>query len=567
VTKKIRTAGPRSGAGSSLSGSVNRVAKASALAQIFGQLVSFAQTIALARLLTPSEVGIFTAGTVLTMLFTNFVEGGLRAGLVRSQTDMADADETVFWVTLMVGFAASLAALAAAPAVSIVFNSHQAGMVAAATAGVLLIHSLINVPESVLQREFSVARRLVVGPAIAVSYAVVSVALAAFGWGVWSLVAGTYASYVAWVVTLWMLTSWRPGRGKFHFKTWRSLAKYGFPLVLAMIEFRIRTAIESLVVGRYLSTGALGFFRYGQRIARIPQTGIIEVGATTLFPAFARIADQRDRFAAAYLRALHWSMVGAAAGTGLMLAAGEPAVVVLFGEKWRGAGVALVAMSGLNIGSAVSVVVQDAIKAQGRTRLINWFTLGDFVLGVGFLVTLIGPFGFVGASLYISLTSLGCAVIMLILAQKVMTVPFRKVLWVQTTPLPAMIVATAVTFLLEHDVLRSDTRGVILGVALLTVDTIVFCLVYLAVLLVFARSSALKIIRAVPAVLGRFRPASSPAGRHVQPAGRGAPERQPELQPELELEQELELGPDLTPSQVLEPGPGRELQPDHQGPA
>ncbi len=132
-------------------------------------------------------------------------------------------------------------------------------------------------------------------------------------------------------------------------------------------------------------------------------------------------------------------MVGAAAGTRVMIAAGEPAVVVLFGEKRRGAGVALVAMSGLNIGSAVSVVVQDAIKAQGRTRLINWFTLGDFVLGVGFLITLIGPFGFVGASLYISLTSMGCAVIMLILAQRVMTVPFRKVLRVQATPLPATL--------------------------------------------------------------------------------------------------------------------------------
>jgi O-antigen/teichoic acid export membrane protein len=551
VTGEASSPGERPKAHGSLTGTVNRVARASAYAQIFGQLVSFGQTIALARLLTPSEVGVFTAGTVLTILFTNFVEGGLRAGLVRSHTNMADADETVFWVTLMVGFVASLVALAAAPLVGIVFNNRQAGMVAAATAGTLLIHSLINVPESVLQREFSVARRLVVGPAIAVSYAVVSVALAAFGWGVWSLVAGTYASYVAWVVTLWMLTSWRPGRGKFHFKTWRSLAKYGFPLVLSMIEFRIRTAIEALVVGRYLSTSALGFFRYGQRIARIPQTGIIEVGATTLFPAFARIADQKDRFAAAYLRALHWSMVGAAAGTGIMIAVGEPAVVVLFGEKWRGAGVALVAMSGLNIGSAVSVVVQDAIKAQGRTRLINWFTLGDLVLGVGFLVTLIGPFGFVGASLYISLTSLGCAVIMLILAQKVMTVPFRKVLWVQTTPLPGMIVATAVTFLLEHYVLRSDTRGVILAVALLTVDTIVFCLVYLAVLFVFARSSALKIIRIAPAVLGRFRPTPRRTGQHVQPAGRGASEPDPER----ELEQELELGPDLAPSQVLTPPP------------
>src|SRR5262249_53354872 len=162
-----------------------------------------------------------------------------------------------------------------------------------------------------------VKRRLVVGPVITVSYAVVSVILAALGWGVWSLVAGTYASYIAWVVSLWMITSWRPGRGHASFALWRELARFGFPLVLAMIGYRLRTAVEALVVGRFLSTSALGFFRYGQRIAIIPQTGIIEVGATTLFPAFSRIAGDSKRLAAAYLRALHWSMAGAAAFTGL----------------------------------------------------------------------------------------------------------------------------------------------------------------------------------------------------------------------------------------------------------
>ena len=524
MTAKASSAGTPSTAQGSLSGSVGRMARASALAQLFGELVSFVQTIALARLLTPTDIGIFAAGTVLTTLFTNFVEGGLRAGLVQRQGDTADADETVFWVTLMAGAAASLGSLAAAPVIGIIFNSRAAGLVAAATAGVLLIHSLTNVPESVLQRELSVKRRLIVGPAIAVSYAVVAVGLAALGWGVWSMVAGTYASYIAWVVSLWMITSWRPRRGHASFAMWRELARFGFPLLLGSIGFRLRTAGETLVVGRGLSTSALGFFRYGQRIARIPQSGIIEVGATTLFPAFARIVGDRERFAAAYLRALHWSMVGGAAGTGLMIAAGEPAVVVLFGEKWRGAGVALVAMSGLNIGTAMSCAPQDAIKAYGRTRLINWFTLADLFLGLAFLLVLIRPFGFVGASLYISLTSLVTAAIMLGLAQLVVTVPLRRVLAVLATPMPSLLVATGATWWLEHDLLRSDTRGPILAVALLAVDALVFCLVYLAVLTVFARSTVVTIVRSVPALIARFprvlrrrrarHARSGPAGRH-----------------------------------------------------
>ena len=481
------------------------MASASALAQLFGQFVSFVQTIALARLLTPTDVGIFTAGTVLTVLLATFVEGGMEASLVQRQGDLADAEETVFWVTLMTGAAASLGCLAAAPVIGIIFNSRAAGLVAAATAGIVLIHSLTNVPEAILQREFSVKRRLIVGPAIAVSYAVVSVGLAALGWGVWSMVVGTYASYIAWVVSLRMLTSWRPGRGHASFAMWRELARFGFPLVLDNTGYRLRTAVEALVVGRVLSTSALGFFRYGQRIALIAETGIIGVGSTSLFPAFSRIADDRKRFAAAYLRALHWSMVAGAAGTGLMIAVGEPAVVVLLGERWRGAGVALVAMSGLSIGAAISVVVQDAIKAHGRTRLINWFTLAGLFLGVGFLLVLIRPFGFVGASLYISVTSLVTAAIILGLAQLVVTVSLRRVLTVLATPIPSLLVATVATWWLEHDLLRADSRGPILAVVLLAVDALVFCLVYLAVLTLFARSTVVTIVRIVPVLIARFR--------------------------------------------------------------
>ena len=198
-------------------------------------------------------------------------------------------------------------------------------------------------------------------------------------------------------------------------------------------------------------------------------------------------------------------MVGAAVGTGLMIAVGEPAVVVLFGERWRGAGVALVAMSGVSIGAAIAVVAQDVIKAHGRTRLMNWCTLADLILGVGFLLVLTRAFGFVGASLYISLTVLIDAAILLGLAQQLVIVPLRRVLTVLAPPIPGLLIATMATWWLEHDILRADSRGPILAVALLAVDALVFCLIYLAVLTLFARSTVITIVRSVPVLIARFR--------------------------------------------------------------
>ena len=508
----------------SLRASIGRVAGASAFALLVCEIVSFVQTVVLARLLSPAEIGIFVAGTVLTTFLGNFVEGGLRAGLIQRGTDLADSAETVFWVTLVAGAAMSVLCLTAAPVVGMVFDSHTAALVAAASSGLLLVYSLTNVPEAILQRQFSVRRRLVVGPLVAVTYAVVAVPLAAAGWGVWAMVTGTYASYFALAISVWLITSWRPGHGRPSFALWRELARYGLPLVLGMIGARTRTAVEAIVVGRGLNASALGHFRYGQRIARIPMMAIIEVGSVALFPAFSRIVGDRERMHAAYLRALHWAMVAAAAAAGLMVAAGEPAVVVLLGEPWRGAGVAVVALSGVSVGYAMTCVAEEAIKASGRTQLLNWYTAVELVLGLGLLVALVPPLGLVGASLSLSVTSIVVGLVVLVLAHRVVVIPVRQLAVALASPLPGLMAATATTWLLEHQVLHSDTKPLMIALAFLALDALVFGITYLAALSLFARPTVMSLIHAARDLSAHLR------RRHRVPArrDRGNTERQSE---------------------------------------
>ncbi|WP_067570877.1 oligosaccharide flippase family protein [Nocardia acidivorans] len=470
--------------GSTFTKQVGRVALASAAALAFGELVSFGQTIALARLLSPAEVGVFAAGTVLTMLLTTFVEGGLRSGLVQRETEVADTAETVFRASLVNGLAMTLGALAAAPVIGMVFHNRTIGLIAATTSGFLLIFALTNVPEALLQRDFSVKRRIIVGPAVSVSFAVVSVALAACGFGVWSMVIGSYASYVVWVITVWWLARWRPGRGRASIRLWRELARYGSPVVVNMLGARVQSTVEAAVVGRGLSSAALGHYRYGQRIAQIPVRFIVEVGAFSLFPAFARIAEERDpgRMEAAYLRAIRLTTVGAAALSGLIVALGEPAVVVVFGERWREAGALLVAMAGLGIGKAWMSVSEEAIKGVGRTKLLNWQTATEIVLGIGLLLVLVKYFGLVGVGLATSGTMLAVAVLVTTLARSVMGISPTALLRAVGPPLPAAVLALVATWCLEHQVLHADTRPLLLALGMLILDTVAFTVIYLLAL-------------------------------------------------------------------------------------
>jgi PST family polysaccharide transporter len=477
---------------------ITRVATASAAAQAVTQTVALLQVVVLARLLSPTEVGIFAAGTVLTTLLAEFSEGGLRAALVNRQRDVEAAAETVFWATMLSGVLASLAALAAAPLIGAVFGDTTAGLVAAVSAGGLLLHSLGNVPEAILQREFSVPRNLVVSPAISIIFAVVSVVFAVLGFGVWSLVLGTYASALVLLVSVWVLAGWRPRRAKASFQVWRQLARYGFPLLVDLAGTRIRGAIEPVVVARLLDTAALGFYRYGMRIARLPVNVMIQVVAYALLPAFSNIADDPARLRPNYLKALRWITFCAAPVSGLMLAVGEPATVVVLGEPWRGAGSILVAMAGLGLGKAFASVSEEAIKGCGRTGLINRATAIEFVLGLGLLV-LIVPFGLAGVGLAISVTALVVGVFCLVLASSVVGVRPAQVVRATLPTVVAGLVAAAATAALEHLVLHSDARPTFTALAFLAVDGLAFLVVYVAALGVVAPAMVAAVVRSASA--------------------------------------------------------------------
>jgi O-antigen/teichoic acid export membrane protein len=471
---------------------IKRVAIASALAQALGEIITLVQTVVVARLLSPAEVGIFTAGTVLTAFLAEFSEGGLRAALINREKDVEEAAETVFWATLAAGVVMSLGALAAAPVIGAIFDDSLAGLIAAISSGGLVIYSLCNVPEAYLQRAFSVQRRLIVGPSVAAAFAIVTITLAVLGCGVWSLVAGTYASYVTLTGLVWILAGWRPGRVKGSVALWREMARYGFPLIIQSIVIKARQLTEQIVVGRALDTTTLGQYRYGYRISRIPVMAMIEIVAYALFPAFSRLA-QAGRIKGAFVRACAAITFAAAPVSFLLLAVGEQMVVIVLGDPWRMAGWFVVATAGLGLGQAFSMVSQEAVKGVSRTSLINQLTVLELVLGIGLLVLVI-PFGLVGVGIAVSATALVVGVRFLQVARRELGVPVGELLRAVVPPVVAAGIAAAATHELETLVLLSDTRPTLLGVAFLVVDGLAFVAVYIGLLAAFNRRGLLDLV-------------------------------------------------------------------------
>lgn len=532
-----------------LSKTLQRGAKISAIVLVVTQSISLIQTLAVARLLSPAEVGAFTAGSILVNFLVTFSEGGLRAALIQREKDLEDAADTVFWVTLFNGIVMSGIAFAVSPLIGAFFGGDVAGAVCAATAAVLAIHALTNVPDGLMQRRFNFKRRMIVNPSTAVTFAATAIALSAQGFGVWGLVIALYASQVVTLVLTWWLAGWWPGRGHFSFTIWREMARFALPLIASEFAQKGREFAEAGLTGRVLGEASLGMYRYGRRIAALPGTAIIQIASYVLFPAFSRIAKDAGRLRRGFLRAMTALWVTSLPAGALLVAIGEPLVVIALGEQWRGAGLVLMGMAGYGPGMALGSIGKESIKGTGRSRLLNWVTGTSLVVSITALVILLPTLGLLGVGMAASAEALCAGTLAVVIGMRVAGVRVGDALKVLLPVLVAGVAAMGATFVLENGFFRSDGRPIIIGLGLLLVDVLVFLGIYLGLLRILSPSVSRELASGVRSALRR------PKRRTGSDAA--VPEPEPEVVPTAAVP--VAVG---TPTEAFPSGPSRPATPE-----
>ncbi len=448
---------------------------------VLTQAITLGFYIALARLATPAEFGELAAGMALVGIALLYTEGGMLSALVYRRDRIEEAAATAVVSTFLAGLVLSLGALAAAPLLGLYFGDDTVGEVAAAVSGVLFFRTLAVVPNALLQRRFSFFRRLVVEPAAAIAFGATSVVLTARGMGVWGLVIGQYASVVVEAIAAWGLVHWRPNLRLASYGMWRELIAYGRHALVATTVIRIGQEVPVFLLGRFSGTAALGQFRYGIRIAQLPLSTVMAAASYVLFPALARISDASQRFHAAVLRCLRWMAIMAIFGGLVLIPLGRPLSTLVFGEIWAEAGTAAAALAFFCAGRALTSLIVEALKADGRPDVVVRMNLVELVVGVIAMVALL-PFGLVGVCLGASLAVVVRTVYSFIRADRVMGIPLAAMWREIRPPLIAGIVMAAVVLPLELLVVDAASHGTALGLLLVVAEALLAVAIYVGVI-------------------------------------------------------------------------------------
>jgi O-antigen/teichoic acid export membrane protein len=469
------------------------------------QALTIAVYLVLAHLLSPAEFGTFAAGSIVAGVGMLFAQSGMLSALIQRRDRVEEAADTALVATLVAGLLLGLVGLGLAPLVGRFFGSHEAMLVAAAMSGCVLVRQVAVVPDALLQRRFSFARRLVAEPLSIVAFGVTAIVAAQQGLGVWALVLGTYAALTTHAVTAWAVIRWTPHPRRASFALWRELAAYGKHITGAEFLRWITVDSGALFVGRVLGLAPLGQYRLGYRIAARPFAALVNSVTFVLFPAFARIADDEQRFQAALLRSLRWLSVIALPMSAIVLPLGEPVVVLLFGERWRQAGLVLTATCAYTAGWALVSLVEHVAKVADRPDVVLRIYAFAGIAVVALTAALVRV-DLVAVGVALSLSALAAAAYSfswLVRITGIRSRVFLREIW------PATVSATAmagVLLALDRLVLDAGSRSLVEGLALVSLELVLGAVIYVAGMCVLAPATAGELI-------SRLAPASSGSAR------------------------------------------------------
>ena len=470
------------------------------------QILTGAAYLVLARLATPTEFGQLTAGTILVGLAGLFTESGMASALVYRRDRLEEAAATATVSTILGGIAFSLISLALAPVIGALFHSSTVTGVAAAASGLAFLHTSSVVADALMQRRFSFVRRTIVEPLAIIAFGVTAVVLTANGLGVWGLVIGQYAGALVETTLSWILARWRPNLRLASLAMWRELISYGRHTIVATGIIRVGEKIPVFLLGRYTGTSALGQFQYGTRVATLPLSMIMAASSYVLFPAFARIATERERFHAGVQRALRWMAVLATFGGMILIPLGKPLVVLAFGSVWAAAGDAVMALAFFVVARAVSSLLVETLKAHGRPDIVVRMNALELAIDTAAMVALLS-FGLVGVCIGLTIGAVVRTAYALRRVDDVVGLRLRNTLGAIGPPLLAGLVMVAILLPLETLVIHAAGHGTFVGLILVALEGMGGFAIY---------STALHLL--VPGTIGQLvglvktmRPPSEPA--------------------------------------------------------
>ena len=351
--------------------------------QILAQMISWGATLAVIRILEPSDYGLF-AMTSVVLVFLNFLNGyGFVSALIQSEKVEPIRIRQAFGMLILLNGGLALIQLAVvAPLAAAYFKEPVVADMLRWQSLIYLATPFLILPEAMLTRNLEFKKPAIINLTSAFVGAAVALTMALGGYGVWTLVFAPVAIFWTRAIALMIGTRFWV-RPSFNFKGAGNIFAFGTTMLASHGFWIVQSQVDIFIAGRAFENHTLGLYAEALFLTQIFAAKFVPPLNEVAFPAYARLQNDRVALSAGFLKAVRLIMlISCPFYLGMAVTAG-PLVEVVMGPKWVEAS-PLVAVLALAMPvMTLQILFHPALNALGLPQI----TLRNSIFGAVLMPT------------------------------------------------------------------------------------------------------------------------------------------------------------------------------------
>lgn len=422
--------------------------------------------IILARLLSPSDYGEFTVALVVLLILVNINDLGIEPTLVRWTGRIEKIAPTATTLIFGASCLVAVAAFSGAGGIASALNAPEAAGIVRLLAVSVVVNGLFAVPSAMLTRNFLQGRRATADLIGMIVTLVLSIVLAALGFGAWSLAWGRFVGNLVNGVLLLVFTPqrFRPGWDR---AAAGHILRAGLPIAGTLLLAVGLMNLDYIVVSRLMSPEALGLYLMAFNLSSWPVSILSVAVARVSVPAFARLQEDPPALRRAFSRSLTLMLLPTALVVAGLAVYALPATRVVYGAEWSGAAAALTFLAVLGGLRVAMQLAADLLTAVGKARLNMYIQAGWIVTLLPALLIGVTQAGIRGAGMAHLIIAVGVAVPLHLAALASVPLAWGDAIRASARPVFAGLAAASVGVGVER-LVEGDLATLVVGAVLST---------------------------------------------------------------------------------------------------
>ena len=353
----------------------------------FGYLsIQFISNLILARILMPDDFGTIGIMMVFIALAHVFVDSGFSASLIQKKVISEQDKSTVFITNLVLAFFVYVILFLASPWLAIYFHNDTLSSLLRVLGLILLIDAFGAIQNTILMRDMNFKLLTKIKLASIIVAAIVAIALAYKGFGVWALIVQYILYSVIRAIATWTVSKWKPNLS-FSIESFRTLFSFGSKLLLSTFVAELYVNFQQILIGRFYKPSDLGYYSQARQFQQIPTGTISQVINSVAFPAYAKLQNNREALNNLFRQNVRLVAYLNTALMMLLASIAQPLIILLYSNKWIGS---ISYFQFLCIGFGTFLAIHQCslsvLKAVGRSDYVLKLEIIKKILGVIFII-------------------------------------------------------------------------------------------------------------------------------------------------------------------------------------